>query len=103
MSLQILDRLASSHEALIVALDSNDLAGIEAATAALSEAVEATRALDGVANAPELRDRLSSLAVLAQAAQARVNFLTDSVRRRVDTLAAIAGRPQPIAYRPNAR
>lgn len=103
MSLQVLDRLASSHEALIVALDTNDLAGIEAATAALSDAVDAARAIQGVGQAADLRDRLSSLAVLAQAAQARVNFLTDSVRRRVDTLAAIAGRPQPVSYRPNAR
>lgn len=103
MSLQVLDRLASSHEALIVALDTNDLAGIEAATAALADAVAAARTIEGVVHAPDLRDRLSSLTVLAQAAQARVNFLTDHVRRRVDTLAAFAGRPRDLTYRPHAR
>ena len=103
MSLQILDRLASSHEALIAALDANDLAGIEAATAALSEAVEAARGIDMSGQNGALKERLSSLAVLAQAAQIRVNFLTDHVRRRVDTLAALAGRPQAMTYRPNAR
>ncbi|MDQ8757178.1 hypothetical protein RCO27_13180 [Sphingosinicella sp. LHD-64] len=103
MSLQVLDRLAVAHEALIIALDSGDLAGIEAATTDLSDAVAGARALQGVGLAPDLKDRISSLAVLAQAAQARVNFLTDHVRRRIDTLATLAGRPQGLTYRPHAR
>lgn len=103
MSLQILDRLASSHEALIVALDANDLAGIEQATTALAEAVEAARGIDAAAQGAGFKSRLSSLAVLAQAAQMRVNFLTDSVRRRVDTLAVAAGRPPAMTYRPGVR
>lgn len=103
MSLQILDRLASAHEALIRALDANDLAGIEGATAALAEAVDAAKAIGVGQQAPGLKDRLSSLAVLAQAAQVRVNFLTDGVRRRTDMLAAMAGRAPTLTYRPGAR
>ena len=37
MSLAVLDRLASCHEALIRALDGNDLEAIETATLALAD------------------------------------------------------------------
>lgn len=103
MTLAVLDRLARAHEGLIAALDGNDLAGIESATARLTEAVDEARALDPESLRPELKDRLSSLAVLAHAAQGRVNFLTDSLRRRVDMLSAIAGRPPAMTYRPYVR
>lgn len=103
MSLQLLDKLASAHEALIVALDAGDIAAIEAATQALAEAVDAARAIDGVARTPALAERLSSLSVLAQAAQGRVNFLTDDVRRRVGVLSTLAGREPDLTYRAAAR
>lgn len=103
MSLPILDRLASSHEALIAALDANDLAAIEAATADLAQAVEAARGLDAPADPGQFRERLASLAALAQAAQGRVNFLTDIVGRRIDTLSAMAGRAPTLTYRANPR
>ena len=93
----------AAHEALIVALDAGDIAAIEAATQALAAAVEAARAIDGVARTPELAERLSSLSVLAQAAQGRVNFLTDDVRRRVGVLSALAGREPDLTYRAAAR
>ncbi len=103
MSLRILDRLASSHEALIVALDANDLVAIEAATAALADAVEAARDLAPPADPAGFRDRLASLAALAQAAQGRVNFLTDMIGRRIDTVSAMAGRAPALTYRANTR
>lgn len=103
MQLAILDALAGSHEALIRALDGDDLAEIERATAALAEAVHEARRHDGWQNAPGLKERLLSLAALAQAAQIRVNFLTDMIRRRVDAAAALRGA-QPVAvYHAHAR
>lgn len=103
MSLQLLDRLASAHESLIVALDANDLDQIEAATLGLSLAIEAARAIEGVARTPELNERLASLSALANAAQGRVNFLTDTVRRRIDTLAVLGGRAPTLTYSAAAR
>lgn len=103
MNIQLLDRLASSHEALIVALDANDLAAIETATADLAAAVEAARAMELPTDPTGLRERLASLAALAQAAQGRVNFLTDMVGRRVDTLSVMAGRAPTLTYSANAR
>jgi hypothetical protein len=102
MQLALLDTLATAHEALIRALDGDDLAELERATAALAEAVHAARRHDGWQAAPEMKERLLSLAALAQAAQIRVNFLTDMIRRRVDAAAALRGA-QPTLYTAHAR
>jgi hypothetical protein len=103
MSLAALDRLTSCHEALIRALDGNDLDAIEDATAALAAAVAAARAGGDWAGAPDLKERLLSLAALAQAAQIRVNFLTDTIRRRVHALATLRGAEPAMTYQPHAR
>lgn len=97
MQLAVLDALAGSHEALIRALDGDDLAGIERATAALAEAVHEARRHDWH-NAPDLKERLLSLAALAQAAQIRVNFLTDMIRRRIDAAGALRGAQPTAVY-----
>jgi alkylhydroperoxidase/carboxymuconolactone decarboxylase family protein YurZ len=102
MQLAVLDALAGAHEALIRALDGDDLAEIERATAALAEAVHDARDHEW-RSAPELRERLLSLAALAQAAQIRVNFLTDMIRRRVDAAAALRGAQPAAVYHAHAR
>jgi len=103
MSLAILDRLASCHEALIRALDGNDLAAIEGATLALADAVASARANQDWSGTPDLRERLLSLAALAQAAQIRVNFLTDNIRRRVNAMGALRGAEPAMTYQPHPR
>ena len=103
MQLAVLDALASAHEALIRALDGDDLAAIEQATLALAEAVHEARRQEDWAGTPGMKERLLNLAALAQAAQIRVNFLTDMIRRRVDAAAALRGA-QPVAvYHAHAR
>ena len=99
MSLASLDRLTAAHEALIHALDGNDLAAIEAASRGLAEAVAEVRGEElrpGIAS----RERLTSLAALAHAAQIRVNFLTDKIRRRIDAVAAMRGAEPAMTYQP---
>jgi hypothetical protein len=103
MSLALLDRLAACHEALIRALDGDDLHAIEEATLALADAVASARARQEWASAPELRERLLTLAALAQAAQIRVNFLTDTIRRRVNAMAALRGAEPAMTYHPGGR
>ena len=103
MSLAVLDRLAACHEALIRALDGNDLGAIEGATLSLADAVASARARQDWAATPEIRERLLSLAALAQAAQIRVNFLTDTIRRRVNAMAALRGAEPAMTYHPAAR
>jgi hypothetical protein len=101
MQLAILDTLARSHEALIRALDGDDLSDIEQATANLAEAVHDARRHDWHST-PGLKERLLSLAALAQAAQIRVNFLTDMIRRRVDAAAALRGAQPQMTYHPHS-
>jgi len=101
MQLAILDTLARSHEALIRALDGDDLGEIEQATASLAEAVHEARRHDWHST-PDLKERLLSLAALAQAAQIRVNFLTDMIRRRVDAAAALRGAQPQMTYHPHS-
>ena len=103
MSLDVLDRLASCHEALIRALDGNDLSAIETATLALADAVASARAGRDWASTPDVKERLLSLAALAQAAQIRVNFLTDTIRRRVNAMAALRGSEPAMTYHPTTR
>ena len=103
MSLAVLDRLASCHEALIRALDGDDLGAIEGATLALADAVASARAGQDWISTPDLKERLLSLAALAQAAQIRVNFLTDTIRRRVNVMAALRGSEPAMTYHPTAR
>jgi len=103
MSLVVLDRLATCHEDLIRALDGNDLLAIETATLALADAVASARADRDWAGTPAVRERLLSLAALAQAAQIRVNFLTDTIRRRVNAMAALRGTELAMTYHPGAR
>jgi hypothetical protein len=101
MQLAILDTLARSHEALIRALDGDNLCEIEQATASLAEAVHEARRHDWHST-PDLKERLLSLAALAQAAQIRVNFLTDMIRRRVDAAAALRGAQPQMTYHPHS-
>ena len=103
MSLLVLDRLAGAHEALIRALDGNDLAAIEDATTALATAVSEAGALDSLHGDAETRERLHSLATLAVAAQQRVNFLTDRMRGRVAALAVLGGQAETLTYQPGVR
>ena len=98
MQLAILDTLARSHEALIRALDGNDLEAIESATLGLADAVASARARQDWASTPAVKERLLSLAALAQAAQIRVNFLTDTIRRRVNAMAALRGSEPAMTY-----
>jgi hypothetical protein len=53
-------------------------------------------------SSPDLKERLLSLAALAQAAQIRVNFLTDMIRRRVDAAAALRGAQPQMTYHPHS-
>jgi hypothetical protein len=106
MSEGALDRVAEAQQALIRALDGADAAVVEAAAEALRAALSNIRNLDlGAASgaAPRVRAKLAELAAQAGAAQARVNFLTDGIARRIEGLAAARGVSRAATYGPLAR
>jgi hypothetical protein len=89
-----LSQIASSQEALIGALDANDLAALEAAVASLESAVGELRR----PGQHLLGEALSQALARNQAARVRVNFLTDSNRRRLHAMAALRGGPSGLTY-----
>ncbi|PWG02022.1 hypothetical protein [Sphingosinicella humi] len=98
MSLTALDRLQACHEELIGALDGHDVEAIQASVARFSEAVQEVRALGGWRDNPDVKERAAHIARLADAAQGRVNFLTDLNRHRIDSLDAARGGDTGACY-----
>jgi hypothetical protein len=92
-----LERLESLHEALISALDANDVAGIEGASRDLQDGFTQLRSSDFTAE-PELKIAAERVARLAQAALMRVNVLSDQAKRRTQALAAARGQEKPLLY-----
>jgi hypothetical protein len=102
MSEDLLARLADCQAAMIRALDGAEAAVVEAAAEDLRAAIEAVRRAGLTPEAID-RERLSDLADQANAAQARVNFLTDRIARHVAGLAAARGVAADTTYRRSAR
>ena len=98
MSDSALARLTALQDALVGALDAHDLARIEKAIEELAAAVDDLRTDGGRAASPQLaREALAA----NQSAQTRVNFLTDSARRRLAALASLHGLSRAVTYGPS--
>jgi hypothetical protein len=97
MSHDKLEAMKEAHDALIAALDANDIAAIEAAVAAFGDSVRALREAAEPLG-PDAAARAAELRRLSDQAQMRVNFLTDMVRRRIERLGAMGGRGQVALY-----
>lgn len=98
MSHAALERMIARQEALSAALDGHDVAALERAASALNTAVQEVAASGGWHAGAELRGRLRLSLQLADAAKARINYLADRTRRRLDRLAALTGEPRTQAY-----
>lgn len=98
-----LQRLEASHHALIGALDSRDIEALERSIGAFRSAVDEVRAAGGWRDNPAVAEKVLEIAGLSEAARIRVNFLTDSVRQRIEALAALRGRATGGAYRRDGR
>ena len=102
MTSAALERLAASYETLIRALDGADDDSIARASAALAEAVEEIRS-DHPDGGPAVKASVSRLVDLGHAAQGRVNFMTDALKRRIDALAQVRGQARTATYAPSTR
>ena len=92
MSEVVVERLILSSEALIAALDSHDIDAIEDAVAAFGQSVEALKVPGGWPQTANPPARLAEALKLADAARARVRYLSDRTRQRIDMLAVATGR-----------
>lgn len=102
MSKALADRLIEDEAALIVALDGDAAPAIDAASHRLAETLRIVAAAGGWRETPELAGTLKRALALAEAAAARINFLSHQTRRRLDhALVARGNAPQlqpAIAY-----
>ena len=87
-----LERLEARHEALIAALDSNDVEAIEAASRELDAALAQLKGFDQWVAEPELKLAAERIGRLAEAAMMRVNVLQDQAKRRAEALAEVRGQ-----------
>ena len=104
MSEAALNRLTAASEGLIAALDKGNAAAVEEATQRFANAIDEVRSIGGWHGSPEIIAKLQHAMKLAEAARARVNYLTDINRRRFELLCKAAGidSPEP-AYTRRAR
>lgn len=99
MGVAALQTLIAREQALIAALDGQDVAAIEAAGAALCDAAVAVQAAGGWRDIPEIKSHLLTALAHADAARIRINYLADAASRRLDGLAALGVRlPSRTAY-----
>lgn len=98
MSALALARIEQCQEALIGALDGDDIEILEESIENLRLLVEAARGTGAWRDKPDARERAQRVSALAHAAMVRVNFLTDVTRQRLEALAAIRGRPLAVHY-----
>lgn len=98
MMLLALHELEGHHEALIDALDRNDIGAIHDATLALEAALSSLRSHGSWAVNPELKRTADRIGRLGDAATMRVNVLADQARRRADALALTRGEGQALTY-----
>ena len=93
-----LERLEAQHDALIAALDSNDVNLIEVASRALGETIGQLKSFDNWSADPELKLAAERIGRLGEAAMMRVNVLQDHAKRRAEGIAALRGQPAPAVY-----
>ena len=98
MSIAALDTLIAREEALVAALDGQDVEQIESATEAMRIALIEVAAIGSWHDRAELGARVVQAVRLAEAAKGRVHYLADRNRRRLDTLAMLTGGGLPPAY-----
>ena len=98
MSQAALDRLMTAQDALVIVLDSNKVDAIEAVNAELSLALAEVRALGAWRGRLDLRAQLVRALKTAEASKARLNYLSDSNRRRLERLAVMTGAPLAERY-----
>ncbi|USI73731.1 hypothetical protein [Sphingomonas morindae] len=103
MSVAALEALLREQRALIAALDADDAPAIEAANAAVDQALLRVRA-SPTRPTPEMKALAEEATRLADAARVRINVLADMTERRLTRLAAASGRGDAApTYGRNAR
>lgn len=98
LSLAALDDLANAFEELRGVLGSNDPVAIESASARVSQAAAAVRAIGAWRSDPVVADRLKAMLPVLESARVRVNLLADHTSQRLSILASHGAQTAPLTY-----
>lgn len=98
LGLAALDGLFAEFELLRAALDGNDPATIEKASARVSAAAASVRAIGVWRSEPDVVERLSALMPLIESARVRTNVLADHAGQRLAILASQGSHAAPLTY-----
>lgn len=103
MSEAAVSALVEAEQALIAALDRDEIEPLETAVRAFARAVEDVKAAGAWRATPDISEKIRHALALAEAAATRVNFLSDSNRQRLDMLSNAAGAPRAAGYTRHGR
>jgi hypothetical protein len=99
MSVALLDALIASQNDLLAALDQRDVGAIEEATVNLAIAVSAAKAADVWRDQFDSKSKIDYALKQTEAARARVNFLADWNRQKIEKLAVLRGNSVTATYK----
>jgi hypothetical protein len=100
----VLHRLIAAQTMLVEALDGDNAAALEAAVNGFGDILDLLKARGQWHPTPETIGQLTRALSLAETARARVNYLTDRNRRRMELFAtAVGAERRAPAYGPNGR
>lgn len=98
MPISALDELRGAFADLRDALDGDDIAVVDAATARVRDATTRVREAGAWRDEPAVRERLNGLMPLIEAARIRTNVLNDNARQRMNLLATHGAAQMPLTY-----
>ncbi|CAN5446215.1 hypothetical protein BH10PSE12_BH10PSE12_23930 [soil metagenome] len=98
MTSAVIDQLYDAFTALRDALDGDDIAKVDAATARVNKAVADVKAVGAWRDEFAVRARLDRLLPLMEAARVRTSFLADQTRQRIALLAERGSIHAPLTY-----
>jgi hypothetical protein len=93
-----IDRMIAAEEALIAAIDRDDIEGIEGSLTSFREALDGVRAEGAWHDRQEIVARITHALQLADAARTRIAYLSDRTRRQLDRLGTMGAQVRAHAY-----
>lgn len=93
-----LEKLQAAFAELRRALDSQDAAQINAATAIVKAATDDVRSHGAWKMDPALKQKIEALRPMIESARVRVNLASDDVRQRISHLAQSGAEGTPLTY-----
>ncbi|MDX3900043.1 MAG: hypothetical protein QHC40_05975 [Sphingobium sp.] len=98
LGLAAIDDLIASFDSLRAAMDEQDAAAIDAASAQVARSAAAVRAIGAWRDEPAVKDRLTQLRPQVESLRVRSHLMADHAAQRLSLLAAHGAETAPLTY-----